>query len=159
MAHDPEEYGDESSEPQEYESSASTSRGSRGCGVIGCLLVIGIFVALGAGALAMGNALEPLADRFLWAPHDVVREYIAAYDNDDLERARRFLCSDVRAGRPLDPGAPFGASASNAFVEDELPYPRPGGQLAIYYRVDRFGPRAQALLEREDDGWRICAFT
>jgi hypothetical protein len=49
--------------------------------------------------------------------------------------------------------------AWTAGVEDEFPYPRPGGRLAIYYWVHSgLGERrAQALLEREDDGWRICA--
>ena len=140
--------------------SEQPSRGSGACGVIGCLLMIGVLVALGAGVYFAGNALEPLADRFLWAPHDVVREYLAAYQDEDTERARRFLCSDIRSGRLLDPAQPVGGpSAWTAGVEDTFPYPREAGRLAIYYEVrsgigDR---RAQALLEREDEGWRICA--
>lgn len=134
--------------------------GSRACGVIGCLLVVGVLVALVAGVWVLGNTLEPLADRFLWAPHDVVREYLAAYEDRDTERARRFLCRQQRAAGLLDPAAPVGGpSAWTASVEDEFPYPRSGGQVGIYYRVvsglgDR---RAQAYLEREEDGWRICA--
>ena len=112
-----------------------------------------------AGAYFGGQALEPLADRYLWAPHDVVREYLVAYEAEDTERARRFLCSDIRSGRLLDPAQPVGSpSAWTAHVDDTFPYPRPGGRLAIYYEVrsalgDR---RSQALLEREEAGWRIC---
>lgn len=135
--------------------------GSRACGLIGCLLLIGLLVAVGAGALALTNALEPLFDRYLWAPHDVVREYLDAYERGDTERARRFLCSDVRSGQPLNPGAPMGVDSPRGHVEDRFPYPR-GDRLAIYYAVNVPGrvtdARAQALLEREDEGWRICAF-
>jgi hypothetical protein len=134
-------------------------RGSRGCGVIGCLLIVGILVALGAGALALGNAFEPLADRYLWAPHDVVREYLDAYDRGDLDRARRFLCSDIASARPPDPASPMGGGGRGFGGEiDEFPYPRADGRLAIFYQLDQHGQRAQALLEREDEGWRICAF-
>jgi hypothetical protein len=132
----------------------------RGCGLIGCLLIIGVLVGLGAVAYFGGRALEPLADRFLWAPHDVVREYLIAYEDDDTERARRFLCEDIRSGSLLDPAVPVGSpSAWTAGVEDQFPYPRAGGRLGIYYSV-RSGlgeRRAQALLEREEEGWRICA--
>jgi hypothetical protein len=138
------------------------SSGSRACGVIGCLLVIGVLAGLAVGAFALNNALEPIFDRFLWAPHEVVREYLMAYEAGDSERARRFLCEDIRAGRPLDPGAPHGVSAPSAYVDDTFPYPRPGGRWAIYYAVNVPGrvtdARAQALLEREEEGWRICAF-
>jgi hypothetical protein len=136
------------------------ARGSGACGVIGCLLIIGVLVALAAGVYFAGNALEPLADKYLWAPHDVVREYLLAYEDENTERARRFLCTDIRSGRLLDPAQPVGGpSAWTASVDDTFPYPRPGGRLAIYYEVrsglgDR---RAQAMLEREDEGWRICA--
>jgi hypothetical protein len=127
---------------------------SRGCGWIGCLLVIGILVALGAGAYALGNALEPLADRFLWAPHDVVREYLDAWRREDTRRAERFLCAGT--DELLDPLQPLGSRVGAPYVDDEFPYPRGGGRVAIYYRAELRGPRAQALLEREDDGWRIC---
>ncbi len=133
----------------------------RGCGWIGCLLIIGVLVGLGALVYFGGRALEPLADRFLWAPHEVVREYLIAYEDDDRERARRFLCSDSRAGRLLDPSAPVGSPGSwTASVDDVFPYPRDGGRIAIYYRGRSVlgEPRAQALIEREDEGWRICAF-
>lgn len=151
---------------EEYEPVDSTdARGpslrERGCGVIGCLLIIAVLVGLGALAYFGGRALEPLADRFLWAPHDVVREYLTSFEADDTERARRFLCSDIRGGRLLDPSTPVGSpSAWTAGVEDQFPYPRAGGRVSIYYNV-RSGlgvDRAQALLEREDEGWRICAF-
>ncbi len=132
------------------------SLASRGCGYIGCALLIVIVVGLGLGAIALGDALEPLADRFVWAPHDVVREYFAAHDRDDMERARRFLCQGV--SRPLDPLAALGRSGGRPYVEDEFPYPRSGGHVAIYYRAEQHGARAQALLQREEGGWRICAF-
>ena len=137
-------------------------RGSGACGVIGCLLLIGILVAGVAGTFFLGNALEPLADRYLWAPHDVVREYLAAYEKSDDERARRFVCEGIRSAGLPDPSAPLGRPTSwTASVEDEFPYPRPNGQVAIYYEIrsglgDR---RGQALLEREEGGWRICEFT
>jgi hypothetical protein len=145
--------------------SASPERGRRGgglCGVIGCLAIIAILVAIGAGSMFVGGQLEPIADRYLWAPHDVVREYLAAYQDGDFERARRFVCSDIKSAGLPDPAAPVGDPNSwSASVDDEFPYPRPEGQVAIYYLVrsgvgDR---RAQVLLEREEDGWRICAVT
>ena len=132
----------------------------RGCGVIGCLLIVGVLVLLGAGAYFGGQALEPLADRYLWAPHDVVREYLAAYEDGDTVRARRFVCQGVRNGPPPNPAAPVGnPGAWTAAVDDDFPYPRPGGRVGIYYRVSSAlgTQRAQALLEREEDGWRICA--
>ncbi len=154
-----------SDEPTDDATAEAPVRGpslrERGCGLIGCLVLIGLLVGFGALVYFGGRALEPIADRFLWAPHDVVREYLIAYQDDDLERARRFLCSDIGAGPVLDPAAPVGSPRSwTAGVEDEFPYPRPNGRLSIYYEVrsvlgDR---RAQALIEREDDGWRICAF-
>jgi hypothetical protein len=117
-------------------------------------------VGLVGGALALGNALEPLADRFLWTPADVVREYLAAYDKHDMARAQKFVCSDVN--QQLDPGAPEDAKSFSAFVDDTFPYPRGNGQVAIYYALQIPGfstPRhAQALLQREEAGWRICAF-
>ena len=134
---------------------------ARGCGWIGCLLLIGLLVAIGAGVYFGGKALEPLADRYLWTPSDVVREYLTAYDDGDMQRARHFLCSNIAGQQPLDPGAPVGAKSTTAFVDDTFPYPRGNGRLAIYYgvRVPGFSNprRAQALLEREDAGWRICA--
>jgi hypothetical protein len=132
----------------------------RGCGLIGCLVLIGLVVGFGALVYFGGRALEPLADRFLWAPHDVVREYLLAYQDDDTERARRFLCSGIRDGRLLDPALPVGSPSSwTASVEDEIPYPRANSRFAIYYEVTSVlgRTRAQALLEREDEGWRICA--
>jgi hypothetical protein len=133
---------------------------ARGCGVIGCLLMIVVLVGLVGGAYVLGNKLEPLADRFLWTPADLVREYLAAYDDHDLARAQRFVCSGV--GKPLDPGAPVNADSFTAYVDDTFPYPRDNGRVAIYYaiRIPGFSSprRAQALLEREDAGWRICAF-
>jgi hypothetical protein len=140
-----------------------TSLASRGCGVIGCLLLIGVLVAVVAGAYLAGNALEPLADRFLWSPADVVDVYLAAYDEGNTERARSFLCASAAKDSALDPGASFETSSSSAFVDDRFPYPRDNGRLAIYYavRVPGFSTprRAQALLEREEGGWRICQFT
>ncbi len=137
-------------------------RGSSACGVIGCLLIIGILIAGAAGTFFLGNALEPLADQDLWAPHDVVREYLTAYEKRDTERARRFVCEGIRSAGLPDPAAPLGRpTAWNAGVEDEFPYPRPNGQFAIYYSL-RSGVgerRGQALLEREEGGWRICQFT
>ena len=130
------------------------------CGIIGCLLLIGILVAGVAGTFFAGAALEPLADRFLWAPHDVVREYLAAYQEGDFDRARQFVCADIKSAGLPDPSAPVGDPNSwSAFVEDEFPYPRPDGQFAIYYAVrSSVGERrAQALLEREEGGWRICS--
>lgn len=129
---------------------------SRGCGWLGCLLIIGVLVAIGVGVFALGNALEPLADRYLWQPHDIVREYLDAWQRGDSERAAGFLCTGLQA--PLDPMAALDSRVGSPYVEDELPYPRPGGRVAIYYRAQPSGPRAQALLEREDEGWRICAF-
>lgn len=132
----------------------------RGCGWIGCLLLIGLLVGFGALMYFAGRALEPLADRFLWAPHDVVREYLVAYEEGDMARARQFVCAGMRDGAPPDPAAPVGSPrAWTAGVDDTFPYPRANGRLAIYYSV-RSGlgeRRAQALLEREEEGWRICA--
>jgi hypothetical protein len=143
------------------ESARGPSLRERGCGLIGCLLIIAVLVGLGGLVYFGGRALEPLADRFLWAPHDVVREYLIAYEDDDRDRARNFLCSDVAGGPLLNPAEPVGSPGSwTAGVDDTFPYPRPGGRLAIFYNV-RSGlgeQRAQALLEREDEGWRICAF-
>jgi hypothetical protein len=133
---------------------------SRGCGVIGCLLIVVVLAGLLVGALALGNALEPLADRFLWSPADVVREYLAAYEKNDTARAHKFVCDGV-AGAP-NPGEPVGTDGTSAFVDDSFPYPRDNGRLAIYYAVNVPGfsnpKKAQALLHREDAGWRICAF-
>src|SRR3954452_15522375 len=133
---------------------------ARGCGIIGCLLIIAVLVGLVGGAYVLGNKLEPLADRFLWTPADLVREYLAAYDEHDVGRAQQFVCSDV--AKPLDPGAPVNATSLSAYVDDTFPYPRDNGRIAIYYalRIPGFSSprRAQALLEREDAGWRICAF-
>ncbi len=144
-----------------YETSTrGPSLRDRGCGLIGCLLLIGLLVGLGALVYFGGRALEPLADRFLWTPSDVVREYLLAYQDGDMDRARRFLCSDIRDRQPLDPSTPVGSPQSwTAAVEDTFPYPRPNGRLAIYYQVTSvLGDRsAQALLQREDEGWRICA--
>jgi hypothetical protein len=144
------------------ESAPAPARGSRACAIIGCLLLIGILVAGVAGTFFLGNALEPIADRYLWAPHDVVREYFAAYEKSDDERARRFVCEGIRSAGLPDPSAPFGEpSAWTAAVADEFPYPRPDGQVAIYYRLTSGlgDDRGQALLEREEGGWRICEFT
>jgi hypothetical protein len=148
-------------EPAAVETSGQ-SLASRGCGWIGCLLIIGILVAIGAGIYFAGNALEPLADRYLWQPHDVVREYLAAYEDDNTARAQRFICDGVPSQRLPDPAAPLGDfSTWTAAVEDTFPYPRANGRLAIYYRLTTATghPQGQALLEREDDGWRICEFT
>ena len=125
-------------------------------------MLIGIVVAGIAGTFFAGAALEPLADRYLWAPHDVVREYLVAYQEGDFDRARRFVCENIKSAGLPDPSAPVGDPNSwSAFVEDEFPYPRPDGQLAIYYAVrSSVGERrAQALLEREEGGWRICSLT
>lgn len=134
---------------------------SRGCGLIGCVLIIAVLAALGAGVFLLGNALEPLADKYLWAPHDVVREYLIAYERDDTERARKFICSTIRGGPLPDPAAPLGGgSVWIAGVDDPFPYPRANGRVAIYYTL-RSGlgeRRGQALLQREDQGWRICEF-
>jgi hypothetical protein len=140
----------------EEEQGATPSAGARGCGYIGCIAIIVVLVGTGVAFFALGNAVEPLADRFLWQPQDVVREYFTAYRAGDVPRAQLLLCEGV-AG-PLDPLEPLGTRAGAPFVEDAVPYPRGGDQVAIYYRVDQFGPRAQALLQREEEGWRICAF-
>ena len=140
----------------EVVSTAGPSLASRGCGLIGCVLVLALLGGLGAGAFVLGNALEPLADRYLWAPHDVLREYFAASERGDTDRQRRFQCAGV-AGL-LDPLVPFGARLGSPFVDDEFPYPRAGGRIAIYYRVEQRGGRAQVLIEREDEGWRVCEF-
>jgi hypothetical protein len=148
--------------PESLPEGSGGRRGGGACGVIGCLLIIGVLVAMGAGVFFLGERLEPLADRYLWAPHDVVREYLAAYERGDTERARRFVCSDIKSAGLPDPAAPVGDPRSwTAGVEDEFPYPRPNGQVGIYYAVrSSLGERrAQALLEREEDGWRICAVT
>ncbi len=140
---------------------ASSGRGSTGCGLIGCVLIIVVLVALVVGTFFLGQRLEPLADRFLWAPHDVVREYLIAYEDGNLDRARGFLCAARENAGVPDPSEAVGSPRSwTAGVEDEFPYPRPNGQVGIYYSVrsglgDR---RAQALLVREEDGWRICDF-
>ena len=137
-----------------------TSRGpslrDRGCGLIGCLLVIVVLVGLGAAAYFGGRALEPLADRFLWAPHEAVAAYFEAYRMNDAERAERFLCDGVDG--LLNPAAPFGRETGSPYVDDHFPYPRPDGRLGIYYRIEFRGDRGQAMIEREDDGWRICEF-
>lgn len=155
---------DEDARTEDLEAPAQrTSLASRGCGLIGCLLLIGLLVALIAGVALAGNALEPLADRFLWTPSDVVRVYLAAYDEGNTERARKFMCSDLAGSPALNPGMPLDTTSSSAFVDDEFPYPRGNGRVAIYYGVNVPGfsnpRRAQALLEREDAGWRICALT
>ncbi|MDP8904219.1 MAG: hypothetical protein M3N29_02685 [Chloroflexota bacterium] len=131
---DGERYGGDVDElEQEQYGGGRQSIGSRACGVIGCLLVITLLVGLGAAAFALGNALEPLADRYLWAPHDVVREYFDAWRRDDRPRMQRFLCEGVNG--VLDPQAPFDHRVGSPYVEDDFPYPRPGGRLAIYYRL------------------------
>ncbi|HUR16966.1 MAG TPA: hypothetical protein VMZ33_06750 [Candidatus Limnocylindrales bacterium] len=137
-------------------------RGRSGCGVIGCVLIIVVLVALVAGTYVLGQRLEPLADRFLWAPHDVVREYLTAYEEGDLDRARGFLCAARQNAGVPDPSEAVGSPRSwTAGVEDQFPYPRPDGQVGIYYRVTSGlgDQRAQALLVREEDGWRICEFS
>ena len=135
------------------------STSSRGCGVIGCPLILLLLVGMAAGGLFLSNALEPIYDRLLRAPHEVVSEYLAAHARNDTDRARRFLCSEVRGGRLLDPAAPLGGGPPGlGGAIDEYPYPRPGGRVAIYYQLDQHGRRGQALLQREDEGWRICAF-
>lgn len=132
--------------------------GSRGCGGLGCLLLIGLLLAVGAGGLYLSDALDPLYDRFLRQPHEVVELYVEAYEQEDEARARRFLCSAIRDGRLLDPSTPLGGRQRGLGGGiDEFPYPRSGGRVAIYYTLDANGPSAQALLEREDAGWRICA--
>ena len=135
---------------------------SRGCGWIGCLLIIGILIALGAGLYFAGNALEPLADKYLWQPHDVVREYLVAYADGNTDRAARFLCADRSSRKPPSPAEPLGDfSTWTAAVADQFPYPRSNGQIAIYYELTTAisSPTGQAILQREDDGWRICEFT
>ena len=119
-------------------------------------MLIVLFIGLGAGLYFGGRALEPLADRFLWAPHELVSAYFEAYQMDDVARAERFLCAGVDG--PLDPAAPFGRTSGNPFVDDKFPYPRERGRIGIYYRIEFRGDRGQALLEREEDGWRICEF-
>jgi hypothetical protein len=149
-------------EEQAEQQSTGPSLASRGCGWIGCLLIICILVALGAGIYFAGNALEPLADKYLWQPHDVVREYLIAYEDGNNERAQHFLCSDVPRRQLLDPSEPLGKfSTWTAAVEDTFPYPRANGRFAIYYELTTAtgSPTGQALLQREDDGWRICDFT
>ncbi len=134
---------------------------SRGCGLIGCILIIALLGGLGAGVFLLGNALDPLADKYLWAPHDVVREYLIAYERDDTERAHRFICSGLTSGHLPDPAAPLDApSAWTAGVSDQFPYPRANGRVGIYYslRSSLGERRGQALLQREEDGWRICEF-
>lgn len=131
---------------------------SRACGVVGCLLILGLLVAVSVGAFAVGNALEPLADRFLWAPHDVVREYLDAYENRDTARAERFLCPGTRL---LDPAAPEGGGETwTRGAVDPFPYPRPNGQIGIFFelRLPIRTARVQAYVERHEEGWRICAF-
>jgi hypothetical protein len=128
---------------------------SRGCGLVGCLLIGALLAAIVISAVALGGALEPLADRFLWGPHDVVREYFAAHRREDAARMQHLTC--VGAGQ-LNPLFPFEFRAGSPYVEDEFPYPRDGGRVAIYYRLEPRGERAQALLEREDAGWRVCEF-
>lgn len=140
---------------------------SRGCGLVGCVLIIAVLAALGVGVFLLGNALEPLADKYLWAPHDVVREYLVAYEREDTMRARKFICSTPRSIEEqlrglLDPAAPLGGpSAWIAGVDDPFPYPRANGRVAIYYTLrSALGERrGQALLQREAEGWRICEFT
>lgn len=139
---------------------------SRGCGVVGCVLVIAVLVGLGLGAAALTGAVDPFFDRFR-SPADVVREYMLSFEDGDRERAVRFLCADLRVqveGGPLpDPVAALETEGSWRWsgVEDEFPYPRPDGRIAIYYQIDQPGTgaarRAQALLV-DEDGWRICGF-
>ena len=151
---------EETAPQEEFVEPGERRRGGGMCGAIGCLLIIGVLVAGIAGTFFVGESLEPLADRYLWAPHDVVREYLVAYEEGDFERARRFVCSEIKSAGLPDPSAPVGDPNSwTASVSDQFPYPRPDGQVAIYYRVrSGLGERgAQALLEREEGGWRICA--
>ena len=128
----------------------------RGCGLIGCLVLIALLVGFGAVVYFGGRALEPLADRYLWAPHEVVAAYFEAYRMKDTERAQRLLCDGVNG--LLNPAAPFGRQSANPAVDDHFPYPRGGGRIGIYYRIEFRGARGQALIEREDGGWRICEF-
>lgn len=134
------------------------SAGSRGCGVIGRLLIVGLLVAVVAGGAFLSDAFDPIFDRFVRQPHEVVAIYLEAHERGDEARARRFICSDIRDGPLLDPSAPLGGRQRGFGGEiDAFPYPRSGGRVAIFYSLDRNGPSAQALLEREDEGWRICA--
>lgn len=153
-------------EPSADESSTEAGA-SRGCGVVGCVILVVMLVALGFGAATFAGAVDPILDRFR-TPDEVVREYMLSYEDGDRERAARFLCQELRtavgAGPLRDPVAalePEGASWRWRGVEDESPYPREGGRVAIYYEIDQPGTGArrtgQALLANED-GWRICAF-
>lgn len=65
---------------------ATSRRSSRGCGLIGCLVIIVVLVALGFGGAAISGALDQFADRFR-PPHEVVRGYLSAYQDDDIPRA------------------------------------------------------------------------
>lgn len=144
-------------EQEVIESTGGPSLRERGCGLIGCLLVIVVLGGLGFGIFVLGRQLEPLADKYLWAPHETVRAYFEAYEDRDTERASRFLCDGIDG--LLDPLQPFDRPLGGPHVDDEFPYPRPNGRLAIYYQLGLNGPRGQAMIEREDDGWRICEFT
>lgn len=145
--------------------SAPAGRGSGGCGIIGCLAIILVLVALGAGAAAVAGFLEPVVHRFR-SPAEVVRLYLDAYQEDDVARARSFLCGELRGelgdAELPNPAAvvdPDAGRSWTAGVEDEFPYPRDGGRVGIYYevRLPIETQRAQALLQSED-GWRICGF-
>ena len=145
--------------------STPPERGSAGCGLLGCLAIIVVLVALGAGAAAVAGLLEPIVHRFR-SPADAVREYLDAYEAEDVTRARSFLCEELRGAlgdaelpNPAAVVDPDAGDAWTAGVEDEFPYPRGEGRVGIRYQVrlpieTRTG---QALLVNED-GWRICEF-
>ncbi len=152
---------DERDVEDEYvdDATADDGRAPRGCGLLGCALLILLLAGVAAAGMAVAGALEPIYDRFLRQPDEVVQEYLDAHERNDTERARRFLCTGMREGRLPDPAEPLGGGRPGFGREiDPFPYPRPGGRVAIYYRLDQHGRQAQAILEREDEGWRICSF-
>ena len=129
-------------------------------GTLGCLLMIGVVVALVAGAYAWTTFTE----RIEVQPSDAVRHYLQAIDEEDYARAHELLCAEMKRRQTRASLAPFmrrlldevGGTLGGWNVED-FPYSRGEGRVGIYFEVRASRERRyQAYVVREGDRWRIC---